>query len=119
MILTTHPSPRHGLYVSLFSGGTRPVSPFHSSSSRDRQTRKPTVGKFVSHQMLCGSCGSAFIQLLSDTTRAALRRSFARLLKWPPRATCDHLFSVGRKAGDRTKPSVSRSRLNRAESAAT
>ena len=104
--------PPYGLYVALFARGMRPTIPVRSSSPIDRQTRKPTVSMNVSHQMLCGSCGSCFIHNLSEPTRAALRRPFASLLKCPPRATCDHLFSVGLKQGRNRKPSVSGNFVN-------
>ena len=45
--------------------------------------------------MLCGSCGSHFIQLGSDTRRVALRHRSALSNHDPPRTTCAHFLSVG------------------------
>ena len=50
-------------------------------------TRNPITSMRVSHQMLCGSHGSHFSQLLSDTRRAALRHRSALSAHDPPRAT--------------------------------
>ncbi len=77
---------------SLLWASTRPSSGCSSSAST---TRKPTTSIRVSHQILCGSCGSCFIQLLSETrrTRAA---EFVRFVG--PRTAAHNVrpFLIGR-----------------------
>src|SRR5262249_20163575 len=69
--------------------------PSSGCSSSASTTRKPITSMRVSHQMLWGSCGSHFIQLLSETRRVALRHRSAFSAHDPPRTTCDHLSAGG------------------------
>src|SRR5262249_59695523 len=70
-----------------------------SCSSTARTTRKPTKSALVSHQMLCGRCGSSLIQLLSEPRRLALRHLSALSAQLPPRATCEKRSAVGSTTG--------------------
>src|SRR5262249_49862029 len=86
--------PFHGPFV--LCRVTVDLIPFNSGySSTARTTRKPTKSEFVSHQMLCGFCGSSLIQVLSEPLLEALRHSFAFSSHEPPRATCEKRYSVG------------------------
>src|SRR5262249_13468833 len=74
--------------------------PFKLACSSTAQTiRKPTNSALVSHQMLCGRCGSSLIHSLFEPRRAALRHSAAGSFQAPPRATCEKRFSVGSRTG--------------------
>ena len=70
-----------------------------SCSSTARTTRKPTKSALVSHQMLCGRCGSSMSQLLSEPRRAALRQAGGSSAQEPPRTTCEKRRSIGRYTG--------------------
>src|SRR5438093_13330554 len=76
------------------------LKPFKfSCSSTGRTTRNPTKVASVCHQMLCGRCGSCWLQSGSEARRAPQRTRQGSSSQAPPRATCGYFFSVGTSTG--------------------
>src|SRR5262245_12723684 len=92
------PPARRGSYLLCLVTFERMFFRFACSSTA-QTIRNPTNSALVSHQMLCGRCGTSLIHALFEPRRAALRHSAAGSFHAPPLATCEKRFSVGSNTG--------------------
>src|SRR5215472_2187989 len=84
-------------YSYFFTSDLTPLS--FSSSSRGCTTRKPTKVASVCHQMLCGRCGSSWLQSGFEAWRAAQRTCLGSSSQEPPRTTFGYFLAVGSSTG--------------------